>query len=609
MVRVVPDVPAIHRRFDYSVPAALGPEIRIGSRVRVELHGRRVGAWVVEDDVLPTVGVTPKPLSASSGLGPPPSVVAMAEWAAWRWAGPMSSFLGTASPTRVVRNGARGRRPGPQVDMPIAPQSGWGSNGRDGDGPPPATPSPGGGSVSLVDAAMAESGAPTVIRLAPALDSALVVLELIHRTGPAGVLVLVPSHTRAGQLAVRLRAAGLPVSLMPDMWPEASVGRSVVVGTRAASWAPIPQLRAAVVLDAHDEGYREERSPTWSAVDVAVERGRRDGAPVLLVSPCPPVVMTESRAVVTTPRAVERRGWPIVEIVDRTGDDPRTGLFSERLAHLLHSVLDRPDGRVVCILNRTGRTRLLACTLCGELARCARCGGAVAQLESGGTLQCRRCDEIRPAVCAACDSTRLKSLRIGVTRATEELSALSGVGAVEVTSTSDPTEGVGARLVVGTEAALHRVPRADAVVFLDFDQHLLAPRFAAGEQALALLARAARLVGTRQGGGRVVVQTRMPDHEVLQAATHADPTVLAGPERALRQTLGLPPFGAVAMLKGPGASAFAEGLGSIDGISVSWLEADRWSVRAPDHRIMCDALAAVPRPPDRLRVEVDPIDA
>src|ERR1700688_2748259 len=114
------------------------------------------------------------------------------------------------------------------------------------------------------------------------------------------------------------------------------------------------KLSAAVVLDTHDEAYREERSPTWSAVDVVLERGRRAAAPVVLVSPCPPLVVTERRRLVTTDRALDRRGWPVVEVVDRTGDDPRAGLFSERLARRLHSVLDRPGGRVVCILNRTG---------------------------------------------------------------------------------------------------------------------------------------------------------------------------------------------------------------------------------------------------------------
>jgi primosomal protein N' (replication factor Y) len=450
-----------------------------------------------------------------------------------------------------------------------------------------------------------------VVRLAPALDATLVVLELIHRLGPDGILVLVPSAARAAQLGARLRRSGVAVALMPDGWAQAASGRGVVVGTRAAAWAPVPGLRGALVLDAHDEAYVEERSPTWSAVEVVLERARRDGAPVGLVSACPPVALAEGRPVVTTSRAVERRGWPVVEVVDRTGDDPRTGLFSERLARLLHSVLDRPEGRAVCILNRKGRATLLACAHCGALARCTRCGGAMAQDESGDGLRCRRCQEPRPRVCAECDGTRLKSLRIGVTRATEELTALTGVAAREVTGSSDPSDTAdlsGSRLVVGTEAALHRVPRADVVAFLDIDQHLLAARFGAGEETLALLARAARLVGTRDAGGRLLVQTRIPGHEVLQAAVHADPPLLARTERDIRRTLGLPPFGALAVLRGPGAPAFAEGLSPIEGITVS-PDGDRWLVRAPDHRILCDGLAAVARPAGRLRVEVDPADA
>ena len=587
IVRVVPDVPAIHRRFDYAVPAGLEAEIEVGSRVRIELHGRRVAAWVVEDDVAPTPGIAPKPLAASSGQGPPAPVVDLAVWAAWRWAGPVASFLGTASPSRVVR----GTKSSPSDPLPAA-----------------GVESPGGGSVALVDAALASDTGPAVVRLAPALDATLLVLELVHRTGPAGVLVLAPSHGRAVQLADRLRRSGAPVALLPERWEQAATGAWVVVGTRTAAWAPIERLRAVVVIDAHDEAYREERSPTWSAVDVVVERGRRDRSPVLLVSPCPPVSMTEGRALVVTGRSLERRGWPVVEVVDRTDDDPRTGLFSERLARRLHGVLDEVGGRAVCILNRTGRTRLLACRQCGALARCTRCGGPVAQAAAGGHLECRRCGESRPAVCADCDSTRLKSLRMGVTRATEELSALTGVEAVEITGSSDASRGDGARLVVGTEAALHRIHRADLVCFLDIDQHLLAPRFGAGEETLSLLARAARLVGTRDAGGRVLVQTRMPEHEVLRAAVHADPQVLSDTERPLRLGLDLPPFSAVASLRGAGAATFAEGLAALGTLQVSPADGDRWVVRAPDHRALGDALAAVPRPTGRLRIEVDPTD-
>ena len=625
-VRVVPDVPAIHRRFDYAVPERFAADIRVGSRVRIDLHGRRVGAWVVEDDVLPPEGVSPKPIALSSGDGPPPSVVALAEWAAWRWAGPTSSFLGTASPPRVVRAPGQPGRRGTGV--------GWSGQHRPHAGEPGGVASPGGGSVALVTEVLADGGVPSgtssgassgassgpsssVVRLAPALDATLIVLELVHRIGAAGVLVLAPSHSRAAQLAGRLRQAGAPVAVVPDEWAQASTGEYVVVGTRAAAWAPLERIRAAIVIDAHDEAYREERSPTWSAVDVVMERGRRDVAPVVLVTPCPTVVLAEGLQLVTTARRVERRGWPVVDVVDRTGDDPRTGLFSERLVSLLRSVLDDPDGRVVCILNRTGRARLLACSHCGALARCARCGGAVAQDQAGGELRCRRCDQARPPVCAVCDSSRLKLLRIGVSRATEEISALVGVEAAEVTGDSDPTAGTSARLVVGTEAALHRVGRANAVVFLDIDQHLLAPRFGAGEETLAMLARAARLVGGRGGdggaapgaSGRLLVQTRIPDHETLRAAVHADPSLLSSSERELRGSLGLPPFSALALLRGPGAPEFAEGLRAIGGLTVSSTDPDRWSVKAPDHRVMCDGLAAVPRPAGRLRVEVDPTDA
>ncbi len=593
---MVPDVPAIHRRFDYSVPPAMAAAVHVGARVRIELNGRRVAAWVVEDDVPPTPGVTVKPLAASSGEGPPPSVLSLAAWAAWRWAGPLSSFLGTASPERTVR------RPGPSSgeDLPGSP------------GPaslPAGPPSPGGGSVGLVSEAMDRALGPVVIRLAPALDAALVVLELLHRTGPAGVLVLVPSHVRASQMAARLEEAGMPVALMPDGWPGAATGHRVVVGTRAAAWSPLPHLRAAIVLDAHDEAYREERSPTWSAVDVTVERGRRDGSPVLLVSPCPPATLIEGFPVVTTSRSVERRGWPVVEVVDRAGDDPHTGLFSDRLVRAVRQALDPPHGRVVCILNRTGRIRLLACGQCGALARCTRCGGALAQESAAARLECRRCGEVRPAVCAACDSGRLKALRMGVTRAAEELTALTGVEAVEVSGVSGPGRLPERRLVVGTEAALHRTDRADLVAFLDIDQHLLAPRFGAGEEALALVVRASRLVGPRPSGGRVLVQTRVPDHEVLVAAVHADPEILARSERELRLAIGLPPFAALTVLRGPGAAVYAGGVAALGTVEVSSVEADRWMVRAPDHATMANALASVPRPAARLRIEVDATDA
>jgi primosomal protein N' (replication factor Y) len=161
--------------------------------------------------------------------------------------------------------------------------------------------------------------------------------------------------------------------------------------------------------------------------------------------------------------------------------------------------------------------------------------------------------------------------------------------------------------VVGTEAVLHRVARADVVAFLDFDQELLAPRYRAGEEALALLARAARLVGGRRDGGRLLVQTRIPNHESLDAAVHADPGRFALVESARRAALRFPPDTALAEISGEAAAAFVSELGA-DGVDVIGPSgAGRWLARATDHRRLCDRLAAVPRPGGRLRIAVDPI--
>ena len=83
VARVLPDVAAIDKEFDYLVPA--GVEVHVGDVVRIALHGRRVGAWVVALDVDPVPGVTLKPLAKVSGRGPGPELLELATWAARRW--------------------------------------------------------------------------------------------------------------------------------------------------------------------------------------------------------------------------------------------------------------------------------------------------------------------------------------------------------------------------------------------------------------------------------------------------------------------------------------------------------------------------------------------
>jgi len=570
-------------------------DVRVGSLVRVPLHGRRVAGWVVREGsedgaASPASGRRDlKPLLKVSSWGPPAPVVALTEWAAWRWAGRRSSFLRAASPPVMVR--------GLPTPPPVLSRGTWHQAPR-------------------------STGQNQLVRLPPAADLAAVVAEQGER-----VLVLAPTHADANGVVRALRKAGVDVAALPREWAKARAGGCTVVGARAAAWAPVDDLagdlEAIVVLDGHDEAYQDERAPTWHATDVAIERARRAGIPCIVTSPCPDLGLLAWCDPVTPSRRDERDGWPVVDVLDRRADDPRSGLYGERLVALL-----RRADRAVCVLNRKGRARLLACNACGELARCEACGAALAGALAGADtegegdtegLVCTRCGLERPTVCARCGATRMKTLRVGVSKAREEIEAILRRPVAEVTGASDAGTLPEAPVVIGTEAVLHRITAndgVDLVAFLDLDQELLAPRYRAAEEALALLARAGRILGGRRSGARLALQTRLPQHEVVEAALHGDPERVADVERERRRALRFPPFAALAAVSGPSAPELAERLSALVGVDVLGPSDGRWLVRADDNAALADALAAAgrhvaggraaARRAGRLRVEVDP---
>lgn len=539
----------------------------VGSRVRVELHGRRVGGWVTELDPETPLDVELRLLQKWSGHGPQGELIELANWLARRWLGSPAKALRTASPPKNIY-----RLPATQVVR-------W--------------------QGAVDDTALdAFTGPGSTVRVAPASDRWPLVLAAASLGNP---LLLMPTVEAARTLAARLRRAGLTVALMPDDWARAAAG-AIVVGTRAGALAPSHELGAIVVFDEHDEAYREERSPTWHAREVAVERARQAGVPCVLVSPTPSIEAARAFEVRKPDRSTEHAGWPAVVVLDRRNEPPgRLGLFSDEFVRLA-----REPGRLACILNRTGRVRLLACIACGELTCCEQCGAAARQVDDA-TLTCSRCESQRPPVCANCGGSRLKNVVLGVGRAREELAALLGEPVGEVTASA--AEQPGARVVIGTEALLRTLPPKDqrwrTVAFLDFDQHLTALRQRADAEAMGLLVLASRQVGSRRGGGRVVVQTRLGEHRVVDAAQRGDPAALRAELTAQAEQMSWPPAVAQAEISGPGASGFIERLGHPLGINVLGPRDGRWLVRAAEIAQLVAALDEVDRGDERLRIAID----
>jgi len=584
VARVVVDVTGVDRWFDYLIPDHLAAKAVVGTRVRVPLHNRHVPGWIMA--VLAVDDVTAEgfdarrllPLEKVVSVGPDTQTVALIEWAARRWVSRRRPFFVTASPPRIVA--ALG-----------APQRGL--RAIDGADREP-----------WVEDLLRAPG-PAVVQVGPHDDVAsVVVTAALH--GPT--LVVAPMVSTARNIAARLRHRGASTALVPDDWARAASGVDVVVGARSAVWARIDGLASIVVVDEHDDSLQEERTPTWHARDVAIERAQRLGIPCLLVSPVPSIA---ARVAAANRRVVLASGarWPTVRIIDRSRDE-RWG--SSLLSGELIDVLRDPVKRVVCVLNTKGRARLLTCNSCTRIVRCEACDAAMTQPDPDH-LSCPRCAATRPVVCADCGATALRAVRRGVSRLREELEAAAGRPVVEV-GTGDERTGVdafvaGASVFVGTEAVLHRIDDADVVVLLDVDGELLAPRFRAAEATLELVVHAARRVRNArdgEGSGEVWLQTHHPDHDLLDGLRRGDLTTFVDAETQRRRALSLPPFGALARISGPGADDAADQLATSLHVSVARRDGEVL-VRAATYDTLADELAHLARAKkSRWRVAVDP---
>ena len=573
VARVVPDVTGVDKIFDYLVPEALVETVRVGVRVRVPLHGRNVAGWVVEIGE-PSVGLDAKKIKSVIkvlGLGATIEIVDLAVWATKRWAGRMRSFISTAAPETLVKSVPSARY------MPRAVQYASDAFEKIKDF--------GGGLITVAP----------LTNLAPFISA-------VACDGPT--IVVMPTQHRVKLLAAALRANNFSVAQWPQDWALAYGGVDVVIGTRSSVWAPVEKFANIVVVDEHDDLLQEERSPTWHARDVAIERASRVGARCVLLSP---IASLAARKWAGDRRVTDTQGkWPEVLIVDRNKDEQwsRSLISSELIAELRDK-----SRRVVCVLNSKGRARLTACGSCRNILRCEKCDAALNQSDKT-MLDCPRCGESRPVICQVCGSSSCAVLKPGVARLREELEAAANRSVFEVTAA---TESVNERcnVFVGTEAVLHRVQSADTVVFLDIDSELLAPRYRANEIVATLVVHAARLVGRSNQNQRILLQTHTPDNAFLVGLKIGDLNQYFASDDARRSLLKFPPYGSIAQVSGKGTKAFLDSLNeSLEYSAVVQTmnkDTENGLIRAENWQQLTDVLSSAQRPAkSRLTFHIDP---
>jgi primosomal protein N' (replication factor Y) len=578
IARIVPDVTGVDKVFDYLVPESLVSEICVGDRVRVPLHNRNVAGWVLQlgDTTTQFSDVDESRLLSIVkilGKGPSQEVVDLARWAAHMWVGRLRAFFVAATPATLVATlpGSRYTQVATRKNFDVE--------------------------VQAIDAISAAGV--SVLRRGPACSPRSIVLTAASK---GAVLVVIPTLNRARLMAASLRESGLSVAVMPQDWAVAAGGVDVVIGARSAIWSSVPLLKSIIVIDEHDDALQEERSPSWHARDIAMERAKKLGIACLLVSPIPSLraLHGASRAVASLDPATEASHWPQIRLVDRRLDERWS---SSMLSSDLIEQLRDHSRRIVCVLNVKGRARLLACGSCRELVRCDICEAAMT-MSATKQLECPRCAHSRPAICVKCGSGKLAVIKAGVSRLREELAAASGRRVEDVVEVSggdavdksskdknvdvvDQTK----MLFVGTEAALHRVRDVDTVVFLDIDQEISAPRYRAAEITLTLIVHAARLVARKSSGSVVMIQSMLADHALLRGLAANDLGEFVDEEMTRRKLMQLPPYGALAQVSGTGVDQLADILRSNVLLQVSATNKESVLVKSNDWETLASSIS------------------
>ena len=412
-------------------------------------------------------------------------------------------------------------------------------------------------------------------------------LEKAISLGKRGI-VLVPEIALTPQTIARFASrfpgrvgvfhSKLSIGEQFDEWWRINEGAfDVVIGSRGAIFAPLPDLGLIVIDEEHEWTYKQhEQSPRYHARDVAIRLAELSGSVVILGSATPDVV-SYYRSQVGDYRLLELPGriaraerreqdlLPKVEVVDLR-EELKAGnrsTFSRALARRMEQALAAGE-QVILFLNRRGTSTFVQCRDCGYVLRCRRCDVALTYHSAGEDLVCHQCNYRAPVpdVCSQCGSKRIRFLGIG-TQKIEEETAYAFPEAVLLRWDRDATRGKHsheeildkfvaheADILIGTQMIAKGLdlPLVTLVGVINADISLHLPDFRASERTFQILSQVAGRAGRGARAGHVVIQSYNPEHYAIACAAKHDYRSLYQQEISLRRQYSNPPFNRLARL-------------------------------------------------------------
>jgi len=355
-----------------------------------------------------------------------------------------------------------------------------------------------------------------------------------------------------------------------EQWHRVHRGEArMVVGTRSAVFAPVPDLALLIVDEEHDSSYKQEETPRYHARDVAVMRAKMAGAAVVLGSATPSLesyfnAKKNKYALIELPDRVQARPLPEVELIDMKQEFQETGreqVLSRKLVEEIRERLDRRE-QVIVLLNRRGYSPVMLCRACGKTLQCKNCAIAMTHHKRARKMECHYCGYTAavPQQCVHCGSEYVYFLGTGSEKLEDLLHGLfpqARIGRLDrdtVRGREDFERVLGALhagdldMLVGTQmiAKGHDIHGVTLVGVVGADIALGLPDFRAAERTFQLLTQVAGRAGRGETPGKVVLQTYFPDHYAVQYAARHDFVGFYEKELRFRNWMHYPPYAALA---------------------------------------------------------------